>query len=115
MEEIRERMVNEMELRGLSAATKKSYMTCCRVFAAHFTKPVEQLNAEDVKAFLLHLMRERKAGPSCASVYVAALRFLYRHVVKIPEAIDGIPLPKVPQKMPDVLSREEIVLGGVLN
>jgi integrase/recombinase XerD len=109
MEAIRDQMIKEIELRGLSAATKRSYLTCCRVFAAHFTKPVEQLNAQDVKAFLLHLMRERKAGPSCVSVYIAALRFLYRHVVNIPEAIDGIPLPKVPQKMPDVLSREEIV------
>jgi len=99
----------EMELRGLSAATKKSYLTCCHVFVAHFMKSAEQLNAEDVKAFLLHLMRERKAGPACVSVYIAALRFLYRQVLKIPEVIDGIPRPRVPKKMPDVLSQDEVV------
>lgn len=106
---IRERMIQEMELRGLSAATKKSYVTCCRVFVAHFMKSPEQLHAEDVKAFLLHLMRGRKAGPACAGVYVAALRFLYRQVLKIPEVVDGIPRPRVPKTMPDVLSPEEIV------
>lgn len=106
---IRDRMTKEMELRGLSAATKKSYLTCCHVFVAHFMKSAEQLSAEDVKAFLLHLMRERKAGPACVSVYIAALRFLYRQVLKIPEVIDGIPRPRVPKTMPDVLSQEEVV------
>jgi site-specific recombinase XerD len=102
-------MIQEMELRGLSAATKKSYLTCCRVFVAHFMKSPEQLHEDHVKAFLLHLMRERKAGPACVGVYVAALRFLYRRVLRIPEVIDGIPRPRVPETMPDVLSQEEIV------
>lgn len=106
---IRERMIQEMELRGLSAATKKSYLTCCRVFVAHFMRSPEQLHEDHVKAFLLHLMRERKAGPACAAVYVAALRFLYRQVLKIPEVVDSIPRPRVPNTMPDVLSQEEIV------
>lgn len=112
---VRDQMIREMDLRGLSAATKKSYLTCCRVFVAHFMKSPEQLREEDVKAFLLHLMRERKAGPSCVAVYIAALRFLYRHVLKVPEVIDRIPLPRQPKKMPDVLSREEVeqVLNAV--
>jgi integrase/recombinase XerD len=112
---IRELMVKEMELRGLAAATKKSYLTCCRVFVAHFMKSPEQLHAGDVKAFLLHLLRERKAGPSCVAVYVAALRFLYRQVLNLPEVIDGVPRPRLPKTMPDVLSQNEVaqVLGAV--
>lgn len=109
MDEIRERMVNEMALRGLSAATKKSYLTCCRVFVAHFEKSPEQLHAEDVKAFLLHLIQQRKAGPACVAVYIAALRFLYRKVLNVPEVIDGVPRPRQLHKMPDILSREEVV------
>jgi len=112
---IRDRMLREMELRGLAPATKKSYLACCRVFVAYFMKSPEQLHAEDVKTFLLHLMREREAGPACVAVYVAALRFLYRKVLNLPEVIDGIPRPRAPEKMPDVLSREEVaqVLGAV--
>jgi hypothetical protein len=72
---IRDRMLAELELRGMSAATKKSYLTCCRVFVAYFMKSPEQLAAADIKEFLLHLMRQRKAGPSCVGVYVAAIRF----------------------------------------
>ncbi len=112
---IRDRMIAEMELRGLAPATKKSYLTCCRLFVAHFMKSPEQLRAEDVRTFLLYMTRERKVGPSTVHVYLSAIEFLYRHVLRRPEVIDDIPYPRVPQKLPDVLSREEVrqLLGAV--
>jgi hypothetical protein len=45
---IRDRMIEELELRGLSPATKKSYLSNCRGFVAHFMKSPEQLRSEDV-------------------------------------------------------------------
>jgi hypothetical protein len=35
-------MIEELELRGMAAATKKSYLICCRLFVAHFMKSPEQ-------------------------------------------------------------------------
>jgi integrase/recombinase XerD len=105
---IRERMIEEMELRGLAPATKRSYLTCCRLFVGHFMKSPEQLGTEQVKAFLLHLAREREAGPSTARVYLAALTFLYRYVLRMPGVVDALPYPRVPHKLPEVLSREEV-------
>lgn len=112
---IRDRMIVEMELRGFSKATKKSYLTCCRVFVAHFMKSPEQLNAEDVRTFLLYMTKERRIGPSTVHVYLSAIQFLYRHVLRRPEVIDDIPFPRVPHTLPDVLSREEVMqlLGAV--
>jgi len=105
---IRDRMLAELELRGMSAATKKSYLTCCRVFVAYFMKSPEQLAAADIKEFLLHLMRQRKAGPSSVGVYVAAIRFLYRAVLRRPDAVDDLPRPRIPRKLPEVPSRDEV-------
>ena len=105
---IRERMIEEMELRGLAPATKRGYLDCCRVFVAHFMKSPEQLGAEQVKAFLVHLVRERRVGPSTVHVYLAALSFLYRFVLRMPDVVDDLPYPRVPHKLPDVLSREEV-------
>lgn len=112
---IRERMIGEMELRGMAPATKKSYLVCCRVFVAHFMKSPEQLGTDDVKMFLLHLVRERKVGPSTLHVYIAAICFLYHHVLKIPGVVDHLPRPRVPKKLPDVPDREEVhqLLGMV--
>jgi hypothetical protein len=73
---IRERMLAELELRGMSAATRKSYLTCCRVFVADFMKSPQRLGATEIKEFLLQLMRERTAGPSAVRVYILAIAFL---------------------------------------
>jgi len=105
---IRERMIEEMELHGLAAATKKSYLVACRVLVAHFMKSPDQLRVDDLKAFLLYLMRSRGAGPATVRGYVAAIAFLYRHVLKMPEVVAQLPRPRVLKKLPDVLSREEV-------
>ena len=112
---IRDRMIGEMELRGMAPATKKSYLACCRLFAAYFMKSPEHLGTEEVKTFLLHLVRERQAGPSTVHVYTAALCFLYRNVLGMPSVVEQLPRPRIPTKLPDLLDREEVqqLLGAV--
>lgn len=105
---IRDRMLAELELRGMSAATKKSYLLCCRRLASHFMKSPELLTVENLKSFLLYLMRDCDVGPSSVRVHVAAFRFLYRDVLKMPEVAQSLPMPRVPTTLPDVLSREEV-------
>jgi integrase/recombinase XerD len=105
---IRDRMLAELELRGMSAATQKSYLVCCRVFVTYFMRSPEQLGAEHIKEFLLHLKRQRNAGPSCVGVYVAAIRFLYRAVLRNREVVEDLPRPRIPKKLPEVPSREEV-------
>jgi len=108
MGKIREQMLAEMELRGLSPATRDAYLMCCRQFVAHFMRSPEQLGAPHAKAFILHLIRQRRASPSSVGVYVAAIRFLYRAVLRNPQAVEDLPRPKVPKQLPRVPSREEI-------
>jgi len=91
-------MIVELDLRGMAAATKKSYLVCCRAFVAHFRKSPEELGTDDIKAFLLHLVRERKAGPSTVHTYIAALCFLYRHVLQKPGVVEHLPRPRVNAK-----------------
>jgi integrase len=85
------------------------------LFAAYFMKSPEQLGTEEVKTFLLHLVRERQAGPSTVHVYTAALCFLYRNVLGMPSVADNLPRPRIPVKLPDLLDREEVrqLLGAV--
>lgn len=110
MGQIRDRLIEEMELRGLSPATKKTYLMCCRQFVAHFMKSPEQMGASETKTFVLHLIRERKSSPSSVGVYVAAVRFLYRVVLRNREAVEDLPRPKVPRGLPLVPTREEVEL-----
>ena len=101
-------MIEEMELRGMAPATKKSYLVGCRVLVSHFMKSPEQLRADDVKSFFVYLMRERGAGPATVRGYAAAITFLYRHVLRIrrwwrnchvrgcPSAYSGVTWARIP-------------------
>lgn len=108
MGKIRDQMLAEMELRGMSGRTQDTYLMCCRQFVGHFMKSPEQLGAAETKAFVLHLIRERRASPSSVGVYVAAIRFLYRVVLRNPAAVEDLPRPKVPLHLPVVPSRDEV-------
>jgi integrase/recombinase XerD len=108
MGKIRDRMLAEMELRGLSVRTQDTYLVCCRNYVRHYMKSPEQLGAAETKAFILHLIRVRQASASSVGVHVAAIRFLYRAVLRNPEAVDDLPRPKVPVRLPVVPSRDEV-------
>jgi site-specific recombinase XerD len=108
MGKIRDQMLAEMELRGMSVRTQDTYLMCCRQFVGHFMKSPEQLGAAETKAFILHLIRERQASPSSVGVHVAAMRFLYRVVLRNAEAVEDLPRPKVPIRLPVVPSREDV-------
>ena len=105
---IRERMLAELDLLGMSAKTKNGYLRCCRVFVAYFMKSPEQMGEREVREFLLHIVRDRKVGPSAVGVYVAAIRFLYRRVLKQPDVVGDLPRPRIPKRLPWVPSREEV-------
>lgn len=99
-------MEAEMKLRNFSERTQREYLRVVRVFSAHFGKPPEQLGTEQVREYLLDV-RNRRA-PSTLKVYRAALRFFYESALGRPEVVAPIGSPKVPRKLPQVLSGTEV-------
>lgn len=108
MGKLRDQMLDELKLRGLSPATQKEYLLRVRQFAAHFRRSPTEMGEVEVRVFLHHLIDERKLSPSSHAGYVSALRFLYCVTLRRPEAMATIPYPKTPTKLPDVLSRDEV-------
>lgn len=104
----RDRLIEELELRRYRSSTIESYVRCSRKLVEHFWRPAESLSEEDVRGFMLHLVRIRNIGPSGQKVYVAALRFLFTHVLGRPEVIHALATPKVPRTLPVVLSGTEV-------
>ena len=118
MTSLRQRMTEDMQVRNLALNTQTSYLQQVSLFARHFNKSPEQLGPEDIRAYQVYLTNEKKLTPGSVLIAVAALRFLYKvslHRDWIWE--DVIPAPKKPQKLPIVLSPEEVLqfLGCVRN
>ena len=110
MTPLRQRMTEDMQVRNLSPHTQTSYLQQVSLFARHFNKSPEQLGPEDIRAYQVYLTNERKLSPSSILIAVSALRFLYKVSLKKNWTFDAIiPAPKKPQKLPVVLSPEEVL------
>ncbi len=108
MGQLHDRMVLDLQLRGLSKSAQKDYPLRIRQLAKHFRRSPAELREADLRAFLHHLVHVLKRSPSTHRVYVAAFKFFYTVTLKRPWVVANIPYPKVPEKLPDVLSRDEV-------
>jgi len=110
MTSLRQRMTEDMQVRNLALNTQTCYVQQVSLFARHFDKSPELLGPEEIRAYQVHLVNEKKLAPGSVLIAVAALRFLYKVSLKKDWCFeDIIPAPKKPQKLPVVLSPEEVL------
>jgi site-specific recombinase XerD len=109
MTPLRQRMLQDMGIRNLAVNTQLAYVQQISAFARHFDRSPEALGPEEVRAYQVHLLEERKLAAGSLSVVAAALRFLYKITLRRAWNDDDIPMPKRPLKLPIVLSPEEVV------
>jgi len=109
MTPLRQRMLEDMAIRDLAENTQSSYLQQIIAYARHFHRAPEDLGPEEIRAYQLHLTQTRRLSASSVSVATGALRFLYKVTLKRPWAIDEIPMPKRPFKLPVILSPEEVM------
>jgi len=108
MRKLRDDMLSDLELRNYSPKTKTEYIRCACHFAAHFWLSPEEMGEDEIRRFLIHLVRVRRVSPSVLKMHVAALKFLYRVTLNRFQEVERIPYPKVPKALPDVLTQEEV-------
>ena len=110
MTNLRQRMTEDMQVRNLALNTQTCYLEQVSRFARHFHKSPEELGPEEIRAYQLYLTNEKKLAPSSILIAVSALRFLYKVSLKREWPFDEvIPAPKKPQKLPVILSPEEVL------
>jgi integrase/recombinase XerD len=109
MTHLRQRMIEDMGIRNLADNTQSAYLQQVIAYAEHFHRSPEELGPEAVRAYQLYLTNTRRLSPSSISVATGALRFLYKVTLKRDWAVDEIPMPKRPFKLPVILSREEVM------
>jgi site-specific recombinase XerD len=103
-------MTEDMQVRNLAINTQMSYLQQVSQFARHFHRSPELLGPEDIRAYQVYLTNEKKLAPGSILIAVAALRFLYKVSLKRDWPFeDVIPAPHKPQKLPVILSPEEVL------
>jgi integrase/recombinase XerD len=110
MTSLRQRMMQDMQVRNFSPHTQASYLQQISQFARYFQTSPEVLGPDEIRLYQVHLVQERKLSISSVCTAVAALRFLYKVTLQKEWTLaDVIPVPKKPQRLPIVLSPEEVL------
>jgi len=112
MTALRQKMIEDMQLRGLAARTQQSYVAAVRGLAEYYGKSPTELSEAELR---LYLKNEKKAAASTCNQVLCALKFLYLHMLQQEWPILEFVKPEQEKKLPMVLSREEVkqVLGSV--
>ena len=118
MTHLRKMMLEELQRRDYSQETTRAYLRAVGACAKHFHRSPEKLGPEHIRRYQLHLVQERKLHPRSIRLQMAALRFLFRKVLKRRCSNDDLVLPKLPRRqVPIVLSPEEVarLIDGAAN
>lgn len=106
---LRGEMDNAMVLRGFSPCTRECYLACVTALAEHYGRSPDGLDSAQIQAYLLHLIAEKKLAYASVNQAVCAFRFLFDAVLGHKRLALEIPMAKVPKRLPQILSREEVV------
>jgi integrase/recombinase XerD len=105
-------MLDELQRRNYARTTVEYYIRAVQQFAKHFHRPPDQLNHDHLREYQAYLLRERKLAPRTVKLHVSALRFFFVKTLKRTYLLEDIPYPKVPRRLPTILTVEEVRISG---
>lgn len=113
MTALRQKMIEDMQLRGLAERTQQSYVAAVRQLAEYYGKSPAELSEEELRQYLLYLKNEKQAAASTCMQALCAVKFLYQHTLGRNWQLLDFVKPGRSRKLPVVMSRAEVqrVLG----
>ena len=109
MTPLRQRMINDMTVRGLAENTRKSYLNSVCGLALHYGRSPERISAQEVQDYLIFLHEQRGLSWKSCNCARHGIRFLYRITLGLPEPHFYLPGAKTPSTLPELLNHDELV------
>ena len=104
---LRQRLIEDMNMRHFSRATQRNYVRDVGRFATFLGQSPDAATAEDVRRFQVEQRDAGTPAPTMNSI-VAALRFFFTHTVDRPDLARKLFRVAHPRKLPVVLSTDEV-------
>ena len=108
MTPLRERMIEDLQLRGVSANTKQAYLRAVRQLAEYHRKSPDRIGEEELRQYFLYLKNERGISAASFQVALSGIKFFYQFTLKQVWPILYLVRPSREKKLPVVLSLEEV-------
>lgn len=100
-----EKLKNELKIRGFSPLTVRNYSFFVDKFILHSGKNAEEVNEDDVKAYLGSLFESK--SKNTIMLAAAALKFFFKEILK--KSFENVRVPKKEKRLPEVLTKQEVV------
>jgi len=115
MTELRKRMIECLQLRGLAERTQEAYTRAVRQLAAHYHKSPDQISEAELRQYFLYLKNVKHYSRNTMTIAICGIRFFYEQTLQRDWAIFGIVRPAPEKKLPVILSLAEVrqILGRV--
>jgi integrase/recombinase XerD len=107
MGQLYQKMAQDLAIKNLAKGTREQYLRCCQGFAAYYMRSPREMGLPEIKDYLGRMV-DLGATPEKLKMHVAGIKFLYGVTLDREEVARKIPWPKVPHKMPDILSLSEV-------
>ena len=108
MTHLRKIMLDELQRRNYAHTTAECYIRALRNFAAFYRVPPDRLGPKQIREYQLYLLQKRNLSPKTVRQHMAAMKFFFVHTLKRYFRWEQIPYPKIPKRLPTVLSPNEV-------
>ena len=108
MTELRKRMIECLQLKGLSERTQESYVRAVRQLAEHYHKAPDLITEEELRQYFLFIKNVKHYSRNTMTIAICGIRFCYEQTLKRHWGIFGIVRPAPEKKLPVILSRAEV-------
>lgn len=117
MTPLRQQFIDTLRLKGFSESTITNYISATAAIALHYRISPLKLTPQQIQAYLLFLLRERKLAPATVNLHMDAMKTFFKLMSPSDDRMSGISHVKVPSHIPVVLSREEVekMINAVTN
>ena len=77
MTPLRQRMIEDLQLRGLAVKTQDAYLRAVRQLAEYYHKSPDLIGEQERRRYSLYLRNDKHASPSTLTIALCGLKFLY--------------------------------------
>ncbi len=109
MSTLRNKMIQQMELKGYSKNTINTYIDCLASLSKHYNISPDLLTVDQIREFIHYNLTEKKLSKSWMNQIISALKILFCDVLRREWNGLDIPRPRREKKLPVVLSKEEVI------
>jgi integrase/recombinase XerD len=108
MTELRKRMIECLQLRGLSERTQEAYVRAVRQLAEHYHKSPELISEEELRQYFLFIKNVKHYSRNTMTIAICGLKFFFEHTLQKEWATFNIVRPAPEKKLPVILSLAEV-------